>query len=58
MLVRFSNLSHGLELLKGNVHDQDALPNGELTMSRPHGMPIIPCFPLNPRPPKDTLIKL
>jgi hypothetical protein len=35
MLVGFSSLPHGLELLEGNVHDQDAPLNGELAMSRP-----------------------
>jgi len=35
MLVGFSNLPCGLELLEGNVHDQNAPPNGELAMSRP-----------------------
>ncbi len=57
MLARFSSLPHGLELLKGNVHDQDAPPIGELAMSRPHGMLIIPIFPLDPRPPWGTLTK-
>jgi hypothetical protein len=57
MLARFSSLPHGLELLKGNVHNQNAPPNGELVMSRPHGMPIIPVSPLDPRPPWGTLIK-
>jgi len=51
MLVGFSSLSHGLELLEGNVHDQDTPPNGELEVSRPHGMPIILVSPLDPRPP-------
>jgi hypothetical protein len=49
MLVGFSSLPHGLELLEGNIHDWDAPPNGELAMSRPHGMPIISVFPLDPR---------
>jgi hypothetical protein len=57
MLVGFSSLPHGLELLEDNVHDQDALPNGELMMLRPHGMLIIAIFPLDPRPPWGTLIK-
>jgi len=35
MLARFSILPHGLELLEGNVHDQNAPPNGELAMPRP-----------------------
>jgi hypothetical protein len=35
MLARFASLPHGLELLEGNVHDQDALPNGELVMLGP-----------------------
>jgi hypothetical protein len=34
MLVGFFGLPHGLELLEGNVHDQDAPPNGELAMSK------------------------
>jgi len=58
MLVGFSSLPHGLELLEGNVHDQDAPPNGELAVLKPHGMPIIPIFPLDPRPPWGILIKL
>jgi hypothetical protein len=33
MLVGFSSLPHELELLEGNVHDQDAPPNGELAKS-------------------------
>jgi hypothetical protein len=32
ILVGFSSLSHGFELLEGNVHDQDAPPNGELVV--------------------------
>jgi hypothetical protein len=32
MLVGFSSLPHGLELLEGNVHEQDARPNGELVV--------------------------
>ncbi len=32
MLARFSGLPHGLELLEGKVHDQDAPPNGELAV--------------------------
>jgi hypothetical protein len=28
MLVGFSSFTHGFELLEGNVHDQDAPPNG------------------------------
>jgi hypothetical protein len=35
MLVGFSSLPHGFELLEGNVHNQDAPPNGELVMSGP-----------------------
>jgi hypothetical protein len=50
MLDGFSSLPHGLELLEGNVHDQDAPPNGELAVLGPHGMLIIPIFPLDPRP--------
>jgi hypothetical protein len=50
LLVEFSGLPHGLELLEGNIHDQDAPPNGELAMSGPQGMLIIPIYPLNPRP--------
>jgi hypothetical protein len=34
MLAGFSSLSHGLELLEGNIQKQDALLNGELVMSR------------------------
>jgi hypothetical protein len=50
MLVGFSGLPHGLELLEGNVHDQDAPPNGELVIVKPCGMLIIPNFPLDLRP--------
>jgi hypothetical protein len=35
MLARFSSLSHGLQLLEGNVHDQDVPPNGELVVLGP-----------------------
>jgi len=35
MLFRFSSLTHGFELLEGNIHDQDELPNGELAMLGP-----------------------
>ncbi len=45
LLAEFLGLPHGLELLEGNVHDQDAPPNGELAMSRPQGMPISPLDP-------------
>jgi hypothetical protein len=58
MLARFSSLPHGLELLEGNVHDQDIPPNGELIVLRPHGMLVIQVFPLDPRPPWGTLTKL
>ncbi len=58
MLARFSGLPRGLEFLEGKVHDQDAPPNGELVVSRPHGMLIILVFPLDPRPPWATLIEL
>jgi len=58
MLAGFSSFLHGLDLLEGNIHDQYALPNGELVVSRSHGMPIILVFPLDPRPPWGTLIEL
>jgi hypothetical protein len=35
MLARFLGIPHKLELLKSNVYDQDATPNGELAISRP-----------------------
>jgi hypothetical protein len=35
MLARFLGLPHGLELLEGNVHDQNAPPNGKLVMLGP-----------------------
>ncbi len=35
MLFRFSSLAHGFELLEGNIHNWDELPNGELAMSGP-----------------------
>jgi len=44
-------------LLEGNVHDQDTPPNGELAVLGPHAMPIIPIFPLDPRPPCGILIE-
>ncbi len=58
MLVGFSNLLHGFELLEGNIHDQDASPISELAMSGPEGMLIIPISPLDPKPPWGTLTKL
>ncbi len=58
MLVRFSSLPHGLELLEGNVHDQDIPPNGELAVLKPHGMLVIRVSPLVPRPPWGTLTNL
>ncbi len=57
MLVGFSSLLHGFELLEGNIHDQDASPTSELAMSRPQGMSIIPISPLDPEPPRGTLTK-
>jgi hypothetical protein len=50
-LVRFSSFPHGLELLEGNVHVQNAPPNGKLAMLGPQGMLIILIFPLDPKPP-------
>jgi hypothetical protein len=35
MLVGFSSLLHGFELLEGKIHDQYASPTSELSMSRP-----------------------
>ncbi len=33
MLVKFSSLPHGFELLKGNIHDQnERVDNSELTV--------------------------
>jgi len=58
MLAGFSGLPHKPKLLEGNVHDQDAPPNGELAMLGPQGIPIIPIFPLDPRPSLGTLTKL
>jgi hypothetical protein len=57
MLAGFSSLPHGLELLEGNVHDQDAPPNGELVVLGSQGMPVIPVSPLDLRPPWGTLTK-
>jgi hypothetical protein len=57
MLVGFSSLLHGFELLEGNIHDQDASPTRELAMSRLQGMSIIPIFLLDPKPPWHTLTK-
>jgi hypothetical protein len=39
MLVRFSSLPHGFELLEGNIHDQDEPLNGKVKMSWSHDMP-------------------
>jgi len=58
MLVGFSSLLHGLELLEGNIHDQDTPSNGELAMSGLEGMPIIPMCPLDPKLPWGILTKL
>jgi hypothetical protein len=58
MLARFFSLLHGLELLEGNIHDQDAPSNGELAMSGLEGMLIIPMSPLDPKPPWGILTKL
>jgi len=44
MLIRFSSLPHGFELLEGNIHDQDVPPSGELMMSRPQRIPIFQFF--------------
>ncbi len=41
--------------MEGNVHNHDAPPNGELAMSGPHEMIIIPIFPLDPWPPWGVL---
>jgi len=57
MVVGFLGLLGGLELLEGNVHDQDTTPNGELAVLGPHGTPIILISPLDPRPPCDILIE-
>jgi hypothetical protein len=58
MLARFSSLPHGLELLEGNVHNQNAPLNDELPMLGPQGMPIIQISPLDSKPPWGTLIEL
>jgi hypothetical protein len=58
MLARFFGLPHGFEWLEGNIHDQNAPPNGEFTILRPKGMPIILVSPLDPKPPWGTLTKL
>jgi hypothetical protein len=57
MLVGFSSLPHGLELLEGNIHDQYAPLNGELAVLGPHGTLIILVSPLDSRPPWGTLTK-
>jgi len=51
MLVGFSSLPNGFELLEGNVHNQNASPNDELVMLGPQGVPIIQFFPLDSKPP-------
>jgi len=58
MLTIFSSLLHGLELLEGNIHDQDTPSNGELVMSGSEGMPIILMSPLDPKLPWGILTKL
>jgi hypothetical protein len=58
MLVGFSGLPHGFELLEGNIHDHDAFPNGELAMLRLKGVPIVLIYSLDPKPPCGTLIEL
>jgi hypothetical protein len=57
MLVGFFGFPHGFELLEGNIHDQDVPPSGELMMLRPQRIPLIPIFPLDPRPTWGTLTK-
>jgi hypothetical protein len=57
MLAGFSSLFHGLELLDGNIHDQDAPSNGALAMSGLEGIPIILMFPLDPKLPWGILTK-
>jgi hypothetical protein len=57
MVAGLLGLLGGLELLESNVH-QDAPPIRELVLLGPWGMPIIPIFPMDPRPPWGTLIEL
>ncbi len=56
MLIGFFGLPHGLELLEGNIHDQNAPQNRELAMLGLKGMLVIPIFPLDPKSPWGTLI--
>jgi hypothetical protein len=44
MLVIFFGFPHGLELLEGNIHDQDAPLNGELAMLGPKGCQSFQCL--------------
>jgi hypothetical protein len=37
MLTKFLVLSHGFDLLEGNIHDQNEPLGDELAMSRSHG---------------------
>jgi len=55
MLVRFSSLPHRFELFKGNIHDQDVPPSGELVMPMQQGMAFILISTLDPRPPWGAL---
>ncbi len=57
MLVEFFGFPHGLELFKSKIRDQDVPPSGELVMLRPQRIPLIPIFPLDPRPTWGTLTK-
>jgi hypothetical protein len=58
MLIGFSSLPHGFELLKGNIHDQDEPMSGELLMLISHGIPLIQASKLHSKPPRGTLTKL
>ncbi len=59
MLAKFSCLPHGLELLKGNIHDQNESPNNnELTMLGQMTLQLILISTLNPMSPWGTLLKL
>jgi hypothetical protein len=58
MLVKFSGLPHGFELLESNIHSQDEPFSSELAMLMVGEMPLIYKSTLNPMPPCGKLSKL
>jgi len=58
MSVGFSSLPHGFEILKGNIHNRDAPPNGELAMLVSQRISFIQDSTLDPKPSWGTLANL